>query len=176
MHVCQSGSPCPDSYISVWLHNKPCFHAGEERRACWFLSQPYPIVPTYSIRPHVQSPAQPTATYYLPFSPATPSLYISAFSLTNCFAIHVSFFKPLMPQAAVAVIDLSLSLSLFLCTSQNHKLQSCVHTRVRVQHANSQMFTFTQMWCLLLISKEMQLDLIYQVESFLWCLFLSLSL
>lgn len=108
-------SGCIISLLSCWR--------GEEK--VLVLSQPYPIVPTYSIRPHVQSPAQPTATYYLPSLPHTFSVYL-CFLLTNCFAIHVPFLKPLMPQAVLAMMDPSL----FLFTSPSHKLQSCAFTSV----------------------------------------------
>lgn len=108
LYVCLSASLCPQSYLSVWLHNKPAFML--ERRAPVRLSRPYPIVPTYSIRPRVEAQAQPTATYYLPSLSRTPRLYL-CFSLTNCFVIYVAFLKPLIPQAAAARMDLSLCIN-----------------------------------------------------------------
>ena len=129
LFVCQPGSPMfPVLYtVSVWLRNKPAFmleSRGEQSRAPVLLIQPYPIASTYSIRPRVQSQAQPTATYYVPLSPRTTSLYL-CFSLTNRFVIYVSFLKPLMPQAAVAVMDLTP------CIRRDHKTPLLAHARAR---------------------------------------------
>lgn len=67
-------SGCITSLLSCWRG---------ERRVLVLLSQPYPIAPTYSIRPHVQSQAQPTASHYLP-------------SLLHTFSVSLPFAHQLL--------------------------------------------------------------------------------
>lgn len=103
------------------------------------VSQPNPIVQTYSIRPRVQSQAQPIATYYLPSLVHTFSVSLLFAHQLFFFAIYVSFLKPLMPRAEVAMMDRSLQCDY----SKTTKLQSCTNTRA-LRHANTQMFVFRQ--------------------------------
>lgn len=158
--VCPPGSLCPQSYISVWLRNKPAFMLERERRVLVLLSQPYPIEPTYSIRPRALSQAQPRATYYL--SPL--SLFLSP--------AHLLCISAFCSPAALRFMSPSLSLlhlrlrwpwwtSLYVY-NKTIKLQSCTHMHLQ-QHANTQMFSFRRMWNV--VNGNMQLDHISQTAE-----------
>lgn len=144
LYVCPSGSPCPCSYISVWLRNKPAFML--ERRG----ESAGSTQPTVSNRADIQYQSTCTVSgtthSYLLSSPSLPHTFSVSllFAHQTASAIYVSFLKPLMPQAAVAVMDLSLCIS--------RKTQA--DTRA-AQHANTQMFSFRQMWYVVLIRKNM---------------------
>lgn len=78
--VCPSGSLCPQSYISVWLHNKPAFmlerRGGKRRGALVLLTQP-----TISNRADIQYQATCTG------SGATHSYLLSSLSAAHLLSI-----------------------------------------------------------------------------------------
>lgn len=129
--------------------------------------------PTVSNRADIQYQANvhslrhnPQLPIIFPLLPAH-LLCISAFRspTTNCFAIYVPFSLSLLClQAVVRPWWTSLSLSLYVYPQNKTHVQ-----QQQQQYANTQMFSFTEMWNLLLIRTEMQLDHLEQVAEMTCC-------
>lgn len=119
--VCPSGSPCPLSYISVWLHNKPAFMLGRREESAGSTQ------PTISNRADIQYQATCTdsgATHSHLLSSLSPAhlLCISAFRSPTA----LRFMSP-----SLSLLCLRLRWPSLYVYPKSIKLQSCTHTHMR---------------------------------------------
>lgn len=145
LFVCQSSSLCPQSHISVWLHNRLSCRRGECCSASRIQSCRHTVSATCTVLGTIHS--------YL-LSSLSPSHL-----LCICFFCSPTVLRFMSPSLSLLRLRQRWPWWTSLYVSPKTHKTPLVHRHVQ-QHADTQMFSSRQMWNLWLISTETQLDLV----------------